>query len=214
MGRSQIRQGITRQELLKPTPRSAPSPTTPHQPLPPCPQHFVAKTEKRRAVARDSVIRRVPAKLPAKCRVLLGNGIVAMESAPLGNRPDRPREPIGRGLPLQNPAPLPRARPEVRYDFLPAISPHFVSFAWQYHLYARVSPAARPSAAAPAGILELVTRYLRPGLLRWRRQDILRSWGTPIVLLPALRPRQDRRIRPYDASARPPLCPRRRLPRM
>ena len=31
---------------------------------------------------------------------------------------------------------------------------------------------------------------------------------------PALRPRQDPRIRPYDASARPPLCPRRRLPQL
>ena len=29
---------------------------------------------------------------------------------------------------------------------------------------------------------------------------------------PALRPRQDQRIRPCDASARPPLCPQRRLP--
>jgi len=35
-----------------------------------------------------------------------------------------------------------------------------------------------------AGLLELVTRYLRPGIGQWRRQDLLRSWGTPIVLLP------------------------------
>ena len=48
---------------------------------------------------------------------------------------------------------------------------------------ARVSPATRPSAAA-GGLLELVTRYLRPGCCQWKRQDLLRSWGTPIVLLP------------------------------
>ena len=48
---------------------------------------------------------------------------------------------------------------------------------------ARVSPATRPSAAA-GGVLELVTRYLRPGVGQWKRQDLLRSWGTPIVLLP------------------------------
>ena len=48
---------------------------------------------------------------------------------------------------------------------------------------ARVSPAPRPSAAA-GGLLELVTRYLRPGFRQWKRQDLLRSWRTPIVLLP------------------------------
>ena len=44
---------------------------------------------------------------------------------------------------------------------------------------------ARPRPSAPrAGLLELVTRYLRPGRSQWKRQDLLRSWGTPIVLLP------------------------------
>ena len=70
-----------------------------------------------------------------------------------------------------------------RYDFLPPVSPHFVSFAWRYHPIARVSPA-RGRALPWAGLLELITRYLRPGLGRWKRQDLLRSWGTPIVLLP------------------------------
>jgi len=32
--------------------------------------------------------------------------------------------------------------------------------------------------------LGLITRYPRPGLLPWRRQDLPRSWGTPSVLLP------------------------------
>src|SRR4030065_204707 len=70
-----------------------------------------------------------------------------------------------------------------RYDFLPPLSPRFVSFAWRYHPRALVS-LARGRALPRTGILELVTRYLRPGCCRWRRQDLLRSWGTPIVLLP------------------------------
>jgi len=32
--------------------------------------------------------------------------------------------------------------------------------------------------------MELFTRYLRPGFGQWKRRDLLRSWGTPIVLLP------------------------------
>jgi len=70
-----------------------------------------------------------------------------------------------------------------RYDFLPPISPRFVAFAWRYHSSARVSPA-RGRALPRAALLELVTRYLLPGGGQWRRQDLLRSWGTPIVLLP------------------------------
>jgi len=52
-----------------------------------------------------------------------------------------------------------------------------------------------PPSVATTG-LELVTRYLQPGLLPWRRQDLLRSWGTLMCLCPALRPRRDRRARP------------------
>ena len=48
---------------------------------------------------------------------------------------------------------------------------------------ARISPA-RDRAQPWAGLLELVTRYLQPGFGQWKRQDLLRSWGTPIVLLP------------------------------
>ena len=70
-----------------------------------------------------------------------------------------------------------------RYDFLPLLPPRFVAFAWRYHPSARVSPGPRPSAAV-GGLRELVTRYLQPGSCRWKRQDLLRSWGTPIVLLP------------------------------
>jgi len=76
------------------------------------------------------------------------------------------------GLITRRPASLPRVLdgasspastvlPE-RYDFLPPVSPRFVSFAWRYHPSARVSPA-HGRALPWAGLLELVTRYLRPG---------------------------------------------------
>ena len=43
-------------------------------------------------------------------------------------------------------------------------------------------------------------------LLPWRRQDLPRSWGTPLCPCPALRPRQDRRVRPLrHAGAAPAL---------
>ena len=97
------------------------------------------------------------------------------------------------GLITRRPASLPRVLDGAsspassvlsgRYDFLPPVSPRFVSFAWRYHSSARVSPA-RGRALPRAGLLELVTRYLPPGFRQWKRQDLLRSWGTPIVLLP------------------------------
>jgi hypothetical protein len=110
----QVRQGEACQELAKPVPRSTPRPPSPHEPLPPDLEHFVAETGQRRAVAREPVIRRMPLELLAECRVLLANRVVSMKPAPLRNRPDRPREPAGRRLPLQNPVPLPRSRPKVR----------------------------------------------------------------------------------------------------
>jgi hypothetical protein len=97
------------------------------------------------------------------------------------------------GLITRRPASLPRVLDGAsspasavlsgRYDFLPPVSPRFVAFAWRYHPSARVSPA-RGRALPQTGILELFTRYLRPGCRRWKRQDLLRSWGTPLVLLP------------------------------
>ena len=38
--------------------------------------------------------------------------------------------------------------------------------------------------------------------------------GNPLCLCPALRPRRDQRTRPFGTSARPPLIPRRRPPRL
>ena len=49
-----------------------------------------------------------------------------------------------------------------RSDSLPPVPPRFVAFAWRYLGRTRVSLPRPPS--APAAGLELVTRYLRPGL--------------------------------------------------
>jgi len=49
-----------------------------------------------------------------------------------------------------------------RYDFLPPIPPHFVAFVWRY-LSVR-SFFSLPGGQAHRRSLELVTRYLRPGL--------------------------------------------------
>ena len=68
-------------------------------------------------------------------------------------------------------------------DFLPPVPPRFVSFTWRYHPSARVSLALRPSAAADGS--PGVGHPVPPaGKRQWKRQDLLRSWGTPIVLLP------------------------------
>ena len=49
-----------------------------------------------------------------------------------------------------------------RYDFLPPIPPHFVAFAWRYlRLH---SFSSLPGGRVRRRSLELVTRYLRPGL--------------------------------------------------
>ena len=124
------------------------------------------------------------------------------------------------GLITRRPASLPRVPDGAsspasavlsgRYDFLPPFSPHFVSFAWRYHSSARVSPAPRPSVPR-AGLLELVTRYLQPGIVQWKRQDLLRSWGTPCALALLSDPGRTGASGQHDASARPPQCPRRRL---
>jgi hypothetical protein len=67
-------------------------------------------------------------------------------------------------------------------DFLPAIPPHFVAFAWRYHGNTHVS--LPPSMRVATSGLGLVTRCPRPGSLPWRRQDLPSSWGTPIPVCP------------------------------
>ena len=54
------------------------------EPLPPKPEHLVVKTGKRRAVARDPVVRRVPSKFLAECLVLLLDRVVAMLTGTIG----------------------------------------------------------------------------------------------------------------------------------
>ena len=49
-----------------------------------------------------------------------------------------------------------------RYDFLPPIPPHFVAFAWRYLSGTRLS--SLPDGRVRRRSLELVTRYLRPGI--------------------------------------------------
>ena len=68
-----------------------------------------------------------------------------------------------------------------RYDFLPPIPPHFVAFAWRY-LGCTRSCSLLGGRVRRQG-LELVTRYLRPGMSPRKRQDLPSSWGTPIVRL-------------------------------
>src|SRR5262245_39937917 len=69
-----------------------------------------------------------------------------------------------------------------RYDILPPVPPRFVAFAWRYlHVH---SFGSLPDGRVRRRGLELVTRSLRPGLSRRRRQDLPSSWGTPIVRLP------------------------------
>ena len=69
----------------------------------------------------------------------------------------------------------------------------------------------RGRALPRAGLLELVTRYLQPGIVQWKRQDLLRSWGTPCALALLSDPGRTGASGQHDASARPPQCPRRRL---
>jgi hypothetical protein len=85
------------------------------------------------------------------------------------------------------------------------------SFAWRY-------PALRPVLRSQRSR----TPDRGPGVHQpvpiagnGRRETIRvsqRFWGILVCLCPALRPRRDQRIRPYDTSARPPSLRQRRLP--
>ena len=87
-----------------------------------------------------------------------------------------------------------------RYDFLPPIPPRFVAFAWRY--LSVHSFFSLPGGRVRRRGLELVTRYLRPGLLLRKRQDLPSSWGTPIVRSHMFsRRRQDRCTRPLRCSS-------------
>ena len=99
-----------------------------------------------------------------------------------------------------------------RYDSLPLVPPHFVSFAWRYHSLRLSSflPSGSTSALGPGGswYRHLPRRSLKNGNDRASHVP-----GEPrLCLCPALRPRQDRSHQAtLGAPARPPLRPRRRL---
>lgn len=94
-------------------------------------------------------------------------------------------------------------------ELLPPFSPRFVVLRLAIPYRAPVFVPFKPDADLGPGVLGLVNPG--PDLTTWRRQELPGSWGTLVYLCPALRPRLDQRIRPYDASARPPRWARRRL---
>ena len=87
-----------------------------------------------------------------------------------------------------------------RYDFLPSIPPHFVTFAWRY--LSLHSLFSLPGGRVPHQGLELV----KPGvssreILLRKRQDLASSWGISIVHSRMFsRRRQDGCTRPLRCS--------------
>ena len=88
-----------------------------------------------------------------------------------------PRGPLGSSSPAS-------AVLSTRYDFLPPLSPHFVSFAWRYHGSIRLVSSLPPSPNAERRAWGWLPGIPFRDFLPWRRQDLPRSWGTPIVPLP------------------------------
>jgi len=114
-----------------------------------------------------------------------------------------PRGPRGRSFPrfygtikaLRLPAALPAALRFLRLA-VPREHSCFACSAWR---------------SAPTPSLELVTRYLRPGLLPWRRQDLPSSWGAPIPVCSCSSTPAGRRVPDQNGTlAWPPLRERRR----
>ena len=86
-----------------------------------------------------------------------------------------------------------------RYDFLPSIPPHFVTFVWRY--LSLHSLASLLGGRVPRQSQELVTRCLHPGFSLRRRQDLASSWGISIVHSRMFsRRRQDGCTRPLRCS--------------
>src|SRR3954468_2049881 len=86
-----------------------------------------------------------------------------------------------------------------RYDFLPPIPPHFVTFAWRY--LSLHSLCSLLGGRVPHQGPELVTRCLQPGSLLRKRQDLASSWGISIVHSHMFsRRRQDGCTRPLRCS--------------
>ena len=96
-----------------------------------------------------------------------------------------------------------------------AISPHFVSFAWRY-LGCTRCVRSLPDECTARG-LELVTRYLQPGIAEEQKKSrtLPSSWGTSIIRLPCSKPTPAGLLASdhCDAAAWPLVCKKQRLPR-
>ena len=101
-----------------------------------------------------------------------------------------------------------------RYDFLPPIPPHFVTFVWRYLSVALVMFAPRWTSEPPKpGVGNPVSAA---GISPRKRQDLASSWGIPIpVCLCSVDAGRTACTRPlsYSAATWPSVCEQRRLPR-
>jgi hypothetical protein len=92
------------------------------------------------------------------------------------------------------------------YDFLPSVSPRFVSFVWRYHPLCRSLRVSRRSRHGLASQAVSVRHPLRSRVRGWRRQDLPSSWETPIVHRRMFfDPGRPRASHQSDAAPRPPL---------
>jgi len=87
----------------------------------------------------------------------------------------------------------------VRRDRSPASPPHFVSFAWRYHLHPALfifvlcfRTSRRSSSASARRARGLLHRLPLPASQGWRQQALPGSWMTLPRICPALRPRRNR----------------------
>jgi hypothetical protein len=101
-----------------------------------------------------------------------------------------------------------------RYDFQPPIPPHFVAFVWRYLGGTRASSLLDGRVHRRG--LELVTRYLHPGISEETRLDLPSSWGISIVRLHVFLPTPAGLLAPdqYGAAAWPLNPQVQRLPRL
>ena len=94
-----------------------------------------------------------------------------------------------------------------------AIPPHFVSFAWRYLGCTRC--VALSDGRVHRQSLELVTRYLQPGIRRGANRVLPSSWETSVIRLPCSNPTPAGLLASdhCDTAAWPLVCKKQRLPR-